>query len=84
MARREEEMDRPSVRGGEESLRTPGSASQFQSYTKGIDYPKSKREVVDYMRKNNAPDEVIREAEALPDQQFRSAAELSQAFGRIR
>ncbi|MDI6718822.1 MAG: DUF2795 domain-containing protein [Methanomicrobiales archaeon] len=74
----------PSVRGGEESLRTPGSASQFQSYTKGIDYPKSKREVVEYMRRMNAPDEVIREAESLPDQEFRSAADLSQAFGKIR
>ena len=78
------EQDRPSVRGGEESLKTPGSASQFQSYTKGIDYPRSKREVIEHMRKNNAPREVIDEAERLPDEEFRSAAELSQAFGRTK
>ena len=77
-------MDRPSVRGGEESLRTPGSASQFQSYTKGIDYPKSKAEVIDYMRKNNAPSEVLEMAQSLPDQEFRSAAELTQAFGKVK
>ncbi|WP_292519488.1 DUF2795 domain-containing protein [Methanoculleus sp.] len=63
-----------------EQLSTPS----YQVYTKGIDYPKSKQEVISHVRGNNAPDAVIRVMEAMEDQEFTSATDLARAFGEAK
>ncbi|MCE5339449.1 MAG: DUF2795 domain-containing protein [Methanomicrobiaceae archaeon] len=57
------------------------STPSYQVYTKGIDYPKSKQEVISYVREHGAPDNVIRVMEEMQDRQFNSAADLARAFG---
>lgn len=81
--------ERPSVRGGQASAAQAGSveelsASAFQKYLGGMDYPAGKKELLEHARKNNAPDAVIQVLEMFGDQTFRSAAEVSQEFGRVK
>lgn len=81
--------ERPSVRGGMASAAQSASveelsASAFQKYLGGMDYPAGKQDLINHARKNNAPDAVIQVLEMFQDQTFRSAAEVSQEFGRVK
>lgn len=81
--------ERPSVRGGHASAAQAASveelsASAFQKYLAGMDYPAGKQELISHARKNNAPDAVIQVLEMFGDQTFQSAAEVSQEFGRVK
>ncbi len=60
------------------------STASYQVYTKGIDYPKSKQEVISYAKKNDAPDGVIRVMNAMEDREYQSAADLAQGFGAAK
>ncbi|MDK2891382.1 MAG: hypothetical protein PWR21_2014 [Methanoculleus sp.] len=60
------------------------SASAFQKYLSGMDYPASKQDLISHARKNNAPDAVIQVIEMFQDKTFQSAADVSQEFGRIK
>ncbi|SDJ93864.1 DUF2795 domain-containing protein [Methanoculleus thermophilus] len=64
----------------EEQLSTPS----YQVYTKGIDYPKSKQELISYVKEKNAPDAVVRVMEAMEEKQFTSATDLARAFGEAK
>ncbi|MDI6719767.1 MAG: DUF2795 domain-containing protein [Methanomicrobiales archaeon] len=60
------------------------SASALQRHLGGIDYPRSKREIMDYARQRGATDAAIESLDRFEDREYRSAAEVSQEFGRIR
>jgi len=74
--------ERPSVRGGIASAAL--SASAFQKYLGGMDYPAGKQDLISHAKKNNAPDAVIQVLEMFGDKTFQSAAEVSQEFGRVK
>ena len=60
------------------------SASALQKNLSGIDYPKNKREIIDYARQQGATDAVIEALSRFDDKEYHSAAEVSQEFGRIK
>ncbi len=60
------------------------SAAELQSYTKGIHYPKSKQDIIDYMVSQGAPRAVERELQRMPDKEYRTAADLSHEFGQLK
>ena len=60
------------------------SAAEFQSYTKGIDYPKSRDGIAECVKKNGAPDSVVQTFHRLPDKEYETAADLSKAFGKLK
>ena len=82
-----EEPARP-VTEAEQSLTTPGpapghvSAADLQVSLKGMNYPAGRQDLVAHARKNNAPENVIAVLEGFGDRTYRSAAEVSEEFGR--
>jgi hypothetical protein len=60
------------------------SAADFQVYLKGMDYPAGRQDLVARARKNNAPESVIDVIEQFGDRTYRSAAEVSEEFGKVR
>ena len=60
------------------------SAADLQVYLKGMDYPAGKQEIVVQARKNNAPQDVITAIEGFSDRTYRSAADVSTEFGKVR
>lgn len=81
--------ERPSVRGGQASAAQAASvaelsASAFQKYLRGMDYPAGKQDLVNQARKNNAPNAVIEVLDRFEDQTFHSAADVSREFGRVK
>ncbi len=60
------------------------SAADLQVYLRGIDYPVGKQDLIAHAQKNNAPEGVIGVIEQFSDRTYRSAAEVSQEFGKVR
>lgn len=57
------------------------SAAEVATFLKGIDFPKSKAELIDHAEDNNAPPEVINLLEELPDRDYSSMAEVEHEVG---
>ncbi len=81
--------ERPSVKGGQASVQATASveklsASAFQKYLGGMDYPAGKQDMISHARKNDAPDSVIAVLQMFEDKQYLSAADVSQEFGRVK
>ncbi|WP_292518827.1 DUF2795 domain-containing protein [Methanoculleus sp.] len=82
------EMETRPVTEVERSLTTPGptpgrlSAADLQVYLKGMDYPAGREDLVTHARRNNAPESVTTVLEGFSDRTYRSAAEVSEEFGR--
>jgi hypothetical protein len=56
---------------------------QIQKFLKGVDYPASKEALLHNAERNGA-DEVVRTTlEQLPDQEYETPADVSQALGKI-
>jgi len=56
---------------------------QIQKFLKGVDYPASKEALLQNAERNGA-DEVVRTTlEHLPDQEYETPADVSQALGKI-
>ncbi len=87
-----ESMTRAGEEGAavERPVTTPGpsaghlSAADLQVYLKGMDYPAGKQDLVTHARKNDAPESVIAALEQFGDRTYRSAADVSTEFGKIR
>lgn len=47
---------------------------------KGIDFPKSKSEIVQYAQNNKASNDVVSELQELPDRTYNNAADVAQEF----
>ncbi|MDD3021929.1 MAG: DUF2795 domain-containing protein [Alphaproteobacteria bacterium] len=59
------------------------SAPSYQVHMKGIDYPKTRQEVISYVREHNAPDDVIRVVGEMQDQHL-TFTDLARAFGEAK
>jgi hypothetical protein len=56
---------------------------QLQKYLKGVDYPASKRELIDNVEKLGADEPVRKALQKLPDQQFQTPADVSEAIAKV-
>lgn len=59
------------------------SAADLEKAIAGIDFPKTRDELVDFASGEGSP-EAIDILESLPDRQYRDSAEVSRALGEIR
>jgi hypothetical protein len=53
---------------------------QIQKYLKGVDYPASKQALIQKARELGADDNICASLEQLPDEQFQTPADVSEAF----
>jgi predicted outer membrane protein len=53
---------------------------QIQKYLKGVDYPASKEQLIENARKLGADDNICASLEQLPDDEFQTPADVSEAF----
>lgn len=53
---------------------------QIQKYLKGVDYPASREQLIEKARSMGADENVCASLERLPDEEFQTPAEVSQAF----
>ena len=53
---------------------------QIQKFLKGVDYPADKAALIANAKKLGADDKVCASLDELPDDQFQTPAEVSQAF----
>lgn len=53
---------------------------QIQKFLKGVDYPAKKAALIENARKLGADDKVCASLDELPDEEFQTPAEVSQAF----
>jgi len=59
------------------------SASDLQTYLKGMDYPARKEDLIVHAQRNNAPESVIAAIRQFSDRTYQSAADVSEEFGKI-
>lgn len=57
---------------------------QVQEYLSGMDYPADKEEIIDHARDQGADEDVMQTLQQLPEQDYRTAADVSRAIGQIR
>jgi len=55
---------------------------QLQKFLKGVEYPASKRDLIAKAEELGADEPVRKALDALPDQQFQTPAEVSQAVAK--
>jgi len=60
------------------------SAAEVATFLKGIDFPKSKDELIDHAEENNAPDELIDFLDKLPDKRFFSMADVEHEVSLLK
>jgi len=53
---------------------------QIQKYLKGVDYPATREQLIDNAKKLGADENICASLEQLPDEDFQTPAEVSQAF----
>lgn len=56
---------------------------QIQKYLSGVDYPASKDDLVKYARNQGADENVQETLRQIPDQQYQTPADVSQAIGKL-
>ena len=81
--------ERPSVKAGRAAASATASveelsASAFQKYLGGRDYPAGKGDLISHARKTDAPDAVIEVLQKFNDRQYQSAADVSKEFGKAK
>jgi Protein of unknown function (DUF2795) len=59
------------------------SPAQLAHYLKGIEFPASKRDLKADARKNQAPPEILKFIDELPEEQYRTMAEVMKAVGEL-
>ncbi|WAS95105.1 DUF2795 domain-containing protein [Nannocystis punicea] len=62
--------------------KTATSPIELTHQLRGIDFPVTKKDLIRHARDNNAGDAVVRELEAMPDQEFRSMKDVTRAMGQ--
>lgn len=55
-------------------------SADVERFVRDANYPANKRELVEYARRQNAPDDVVRALDDLPDQRFNSPTEVSRSM----
>lgn len=56
------------------------SMADVEHALKGIDFPKSKSEIVSYAKNNKASKEIVSQLQELPDRTYNNAVDLAQEF----
>ena len=56
---------------------------QIQKYLKGVDYPASKSDLLENAERNGADKDTRTTPEQLPDEEYETPADVSQALGKI-
>jgi hypothetical protein len=56
---------------------------QVQKFLDGVDFPASKEELISTARDEGADDNVIQTLQRMPDDQFQTPADVSEAIGKI-
>ncbi|WAL61733.1 DUF2795 domain-containing protein [Thermocoleostomius sinensis] len=56
---------------------------QLQIHLKGMNYPASKEELVQYAKENGADENVCSALEQLPDEEYETPADVSKAVGKV-
>ncbi|MEI2582761.1 DUF2795 domain-containing protein [Scytonema sp. PRP1] len=56
---------------------------QLQKHLKGVDYPASKEQLIQHAQKQGADDTAISVLNELPDQEYESPTDVSEAVGEI-
>ncbi len=61
------------------------SPAQIAQALGGLDYPKQKREIVDYAKEHNVDDnpDVIKVLERIPDREYGSMADVEEGVGEV-
>lgn len=61
--------------------KTLASPIDLARHLRGIDFPVQKEDLIQHARDNNADEAVLREMEAMPEQEFRSMKDVTRAMG---
>jgi hypothetical protein len=56
------------------------SPAAVERYIKGIDFPANKKKLMQQAKDNDAPDDVIKTIQRLPEQQYNSPIDISKAM----
>lgn len=56
---------------------------QVQKYLSGMDYPAKKQDILNKAKQEGADESIMGELEKLPDQDYRSPNDVSQALGKM-
>jgi hypothetical protein len=57
---------------------------QMQKFLKGVDYPASKSDLLETAERNGADEDVRTTLERLPDEEYQTPADVSQALAKIK
>lgn len=57
---------------------------QLQKWLKGLDYPARKDEIVGHARRMGGDEEAVKTLEKLPDEEYQTPTDVSEAVGKIR
>ncbi len=60
------------------------STADVQQFLGGIDYPKSKQELVDYAKSQGAPQQVIDLMQKMDEKEYHNPIDVSQAIGKLK
>lgn len=55
-------------------------SADIERYVRNANYPADKRDLMDYARRQNAPDDVVRALDMLPEQRFNSAMDVTKSM----
>jgi Protein of unknown function (DUF2795) len=86
LARAVSRREQPSAgrRSSEPRRRTPANPVEVQSFLEGVGYPTHKRRLVEETRSRGASRDIRETIEQLPERQFNSPTEVSEAIGSLR
>ena len=56
---------------------------QLQKHLKGVDYPASKEQLIQHAQKQGADDTALSVLNQLPDEEYESPTDVSEAVGEI-
>lgn len=56
---------------------------EVQKCLKGVDYPATKQDLIQHAQKQGADEKICSTLEQLPDQEFSTPANVSQAIGNL-
>ena len=65
----------------ETAIPTSVTASRVHEYLSEVAYPASRQDLIDYARQNNAPDEIVRTLEQLPERRYVSPEIVTETIG---
>ncbi|MBL1263053.1 DUF2795 domain-containing protein [Candidatus Methylomicrobium oryzae] len=57
---------------------------QVQECLSGMDYPADKEEIINHAKDQGADEDVMQTLQQLPEQDYRTAADVSRAIGQIQ